>query len=49
MDHQLVVVFIIVVQSGLILRENEIRLEANHVMQEASELINLTAHDDVWS
>lgn len=49
MDHQLVVGFIIVVQSWLILRENKIRLEANHVMEEASELINLAAHDDIWS
>ena len=49
MDHQLVVGFIIVVQSWLILRENKIRLEANHVMEEASELINLAAHDVIWS
>ena len=48
MDHQLVVQIIVVVQSWLVLRQDEIGLKANNVVQESSEFVNFAAHDNVW-
>ena len=49
MDHQQPVRVIVVVQSGLVLREDEVWLEADNIVQESSELVDLTLDDDIWS
>ena len=46
-DHQLAVDFVIIVQTGLVLRENEVGLEADHIVKESSELVDFTPNDDV--
>ena len=48
MDHHLIVWCIVVVETRLLLRQNEVRFEADHVVQEASELVYLASHDNVW-
>ena len=35
-------------ETRLLLRQNEVRFEADHVVQEASELVYLASHDNVW-
>lgn len=47
MDHQLAVHFVVVVKARLVLRQDEVRLEADHVVEEAPKLVDLTADDDV--
>ena len=47
MDHQLAVGVVVVVQTGLVLAQDEVGLEADHVMEEAAELVDLTLNDDV--
>ena len=49
MDHQIICLIIVVMQAWLVLSENEVGLEADHVVQEAAELIDFTANDDVRS
>lgn len=49
MHIQLLGLFIEVVKSGTTWSENVVRLEADYIMKESSELVNLTLHLDVWS
>ena len=46
-DHQLIVRVVVVMQPGLVLRQNEIGFEANDVVEEAAELVDFAAHNDV--
>ena len=48
MDHQLRIGFVIVMKAWLFLWQNEIGLEADHIVQETAELIDLTAHNYIW-
>ena len=49
MDVKVLVSLVEVVQSLFGLGEDEVWLEADHIMEEASELVNLAPHLDVWS
>jgi len=49
MDHQGIVIFIIIMQTRLLLRENKVRLKANNIVQEAAELVNFATNNDVRS
>ena len=48
-NHQLVVGFIVVVQTWFILLKNKVGFEADHIMQETSKLVHFAAHDNIWS
>ena len=48
-NHQVVAGIVIVVKARLILREDEVRLKGDHIMQEASELVYFRSDNDVWA
>ena len=47
-NHQLVVGFIVVMKSWFFLRENKVRFEADHIMEEPSEFVHFAAHNNIW-
>ena len=49
MDVKLLGVFIEIVQPWPAWRQDIVRLEADHVVEEAAEFVNLTLDLDVWS
>ena len=48
-DHQLVGRIVVIVQTRFVLRKDEVRLEADHIVQKTAELVNFTADDNVGS
>ena len=49
MDHQGIVIFIIIMQAWLLLSENKVMLKANNIVQEAAELVYFATNNDVRS
>ena len=49
MNHQLSVRVVVVVQTGLVLAQDEIWLEAHYVVQKSSELVNFASDHNVWA
>lgn len=49
MDHQLAIGLVVVMQPRLVLAQNKVGFEADDVVEEASELVDFAAHDDVGS
>ena len=47
MNHKLPVCVVVIVQTRLVLGKNKVGLEADHVMQEPSELVHLALHNNV--
>ena len=48
-DHHLTVCSVIIVETRFVLTQNKIRLEADYVMEETSELVDFRANNDVGS
>ena len=46
-DHQVVAGIVVIVETRLVLGEDEVRLKTHNIMEEASELIDLTSDDNV--
>ena len=49
MNHQLSIRIVVVVQTGLVLAQYEIWLEAHYIVQKPSELVNLASHHNIWA
>lgn len=49
MDHHLIVGAVIIVQAWLVLTQNEIRLKADHIVEEPAELVDFRANNDIWA
>ena len=47
MNHKLVVGVVVIVKTRFVLAQNKIRLEADHIVEEATELVDLTLYNDV--
>ena len=47
MNHQLAVCVIVVVQARLVLAQDEVRLKADDIVEEATELVNFAAYDNI--
>lgn len=47
MNHHLVICVIVVVQAWFVLAEDKVRLKADNVMKEATELVDLRTHGDI--
>ena len=46
-NHQLAVCVIVVVQARLVLAQDEVRLKADDIVEEATELVNFAAYDNI--
>ena len=49
MNHELFVCIVIVVQSWLVLTQDEIGLKADHIVKESSKLVNFASKHNVWA
>jgi len=48
-NHQLSIRIVVVVQTGLVLAQDKIWLEAHNIVQKSSELVNFASDHNIWA